>query len=186
MFLCPAHNFFWDWHWLTIFGTWMYHHQTMCRVHSWSQLMLTFDLKVKFVGFCHVFMSDCNFCKLWHWHIIFGTWVYHYEKMCQVHSWSWYDLEHWPQGQIYRVCDMALCSGLSFFVLWRSHNLFGTWVYHHGTMCRVHSWTLYDIDLWPQHYIFTMDLSLVRCLGIPNFGIWVYHHKTTCCVHSWP
>ena len=84
--------------------------------------------------------------------------------MCRVHSWSRYDLELWPQGQIYRVYDMALCSGLSFFVLWHSHTLFGTWVYHHGTMCRVHSWNLYD--LWPQYqyYIFTMDLSLARCL----------------------
>ena len=34
---CPAHNFFMVWHWLTIFGTWMYHHQTMCQVHSWSR-----------------------------------------------------------------------------------------------------------------------------------------------------
>ena len=36
--------------------------------------------------------------------------------MCQVHSWSWYDLELWLQGQIYRVYDMTLCSGLSFFL----------------------------------------------------------------------
>ena len=51
-------------------------------------------------------------------------------------------------------------------VLWHSHTLFGTWVYHHGTMCRVHSWTLYDLDLWPpyQNYSFTMDMSLARCL----------------------
>ena len=108
----------------------------------------------------------CNFCLLWHWHTIFGTLVYHHERMCQVHSWSWYDIDLWPQGQIYRVYDMALCSGLSIFVFWHSHTLFGTWVYHHGTMCHVHSWTLYDLDLWPQYqnYIFTMDLSLARCL----------------------
>ena len=28
---------------------------------------------------------------------------------------------------------------------------FGTRVYHHGTMCREHSWTLYPLDLWPQY-----------------------------------
>ena len=45
---------------------------------------------------------------------------------------------------------MALCSDLSFFVLWHCHTLFGKWVHHYGTMCRVHSWTLYDLDLWPH------------------------------------
>ena len=62
--------------------------------------------------------SSCptlNFCSLWHWHTIFGIWVYHHERICQVHSRSWYDLELWPQGQNYRVYDMALCSSLSFF-----------------------------------------------------------------------
>ena len=80
---------------------------------------------------------------------------------------------------------MALCSGLSFFVLCHSYTLFGKCVYHHGTMCRIHSWTLYDLGLWPQYqnYIFTMVLSLARSSlffnkGIPNFGIWMYHHET--------
>ena len=30
MFSCPAHHFFMVWHWLTIFGTWVHHHETMC------------------------------------------------------------------------------------------------------------------------------------------------------------
>ena len=65
-----------------------------------------------------------------------------------------------------RVYAMALCSGHSFFVLWHSHTLFSTWVFHHGTMWRVHSLTLYDLDLWSQYQncIFTMDFSLARCL----------------------
>ena len=65
----------------------------------------------------------------------------------------------WPQGKTCRVNDMALHSGLSFFVLWHSHTLFGTWVYHHGTMCRVQrlSWTISKL-------YFTMDLSLASCL----------------------
>ena len=82
----------------------------------------------------------------------------------------------------------------AFFVLWHfSHTMFGMWVYHHGTMCRMHSWPLYDLDLSPQYesYIFTMNLSLARFSllfdrGIPNFGLWVYHHETKCFVHSWP
>ena len=44
----------------------------------------------------------------------FGTWVYHHERMCCVPSWSWYYVDLWLQGQIYRVYDMALCSGHSF------------------------------------------------------------------------
>ena len=82
----------------------------------------------------------------------------------------------------------------AFFVLWHiSHTMFGMWVYHHGTMCHMHSWPLYDLDLSHQYesYIFTMNLSLARLtllfdIGIPHFGIRVYHHETTWCVHSWP
>ena len=81
-------------------------------------------------------------------------------------------------------------------VLWHSRTMFGTWVYHHFTMCPVHSWPLYDLDLWHQYrnYILTMNLSLARLsllfdIGIPNFVIWVYYHETTC-VHFltfvWP
>ena len=90
----------------------------------------------------------------------------------------------WPQDQIYRIFYyMDLCLGHSFFVLWHSHTMFGTWVYmyHHGTMCDVHSWHLYDLDLWPQYqnYIFTMNLSLASSslffnVGIAIFGISVY------------
>ena len=153
--------------------------------------MLTFDLKVKFIVFCHVCMFDMIFCLLWHWHTIFGTWVYHHERMCQVHSWSWYNIDLWLQGQIYRVYDMSLCSGLSFFVLWYGYTLFGTWVYHHSTLW-VHSWTLWP---WPStsisklyfhHGFESVKISLLFDIGIPNFGIWVYHHETTCCVHFLP
>ena len=130
----------------------------------------------------------CNFCLLWHWHTIFGTWVYHNERMCQVHSWSWYDIKLWSQGQIYRVNDMVLCLGLRFFIFWHSHTLFGTWVYHHGMKCCIHEWTLYDLDIWPlsksyfHHGLESSKISLLFDIGIPNFGIWVYHQETACCV----
>ena len=79
-----------------------------------------------------------------------------------------------------------------FFVLWLSHSIFGKWVYHHRTICHIHSWPLYDIDLLPQYqnYIFTVNLFMVKVF----FAFWhmhikfvtrVYHHDTTCCVHSW-
>ena len=100
-------------------------------------------------------------------------------------------LNFYLKVKFYRVYVMALCSGLSFFVLWQCHILFGTWVYHYGTLCGLHSWNLYDLDLWSQfqNNIFTLKsgkISLLFDIGIPNFGIWVYQHETTCCVHSWP
>ena len=131
------------------------------------------------------YMDKYTPCERSSGHTIFGTWVHHHDRMCQVHSWSWYDIDLWPQGQIYRVYDMALCSGLSFFVLWHSHTLFGTWVYHHGKMCRSSPLTSIS-KLYFQHGFESGKMSLLFDIGIPNFGIWVYYHETTCCVHSWP
>ena len=34
-----------------IFGIWVYHLETLCGVHSWSDTTFTFDLKVKFIRF---------------------------------------------------------------------------------------------------------------------------------------
>ena len=135
-----------------------------------------------------------TFFLVWHWLTIFGTWVYHHQTICGVHLWSQCNIDLWGKGQIYRVYDTALCSGHNFFVLWHiSHTVFGKWVYHHVTMCCIHSWLLYDLDLslQCQNYNFTMILSLARLsllfeIGIPNFGIWVYHHETNFCVNAWP
>ena len=45
------------------------------------------------------------------------------------------------------------CPAQNFILLWHWLTIFGTWVYHHGTMCHIHSWHLYlyDLDLWPQY-----------------------------------
>ena len=42
------------------------------------------------------------FLLIWQWLTIFGTCVYHHERMCHVHLWYCFDIELWPQGQIYR------------------------------------------------------------------------------------
>ena len=93
----------------------------------------------------------------------------------------------------FRGISESLSVPTAFFVLWHfSHTMFGIWVNHHGTMCRMHPWPLYDLVLSPQYesYFFTMNLSLARFSllfnrGI-NFGLWVYHHETKCFVHTWP
>ena len=99
-------------------------------------------------------VRSITFFIVWHWLTIFGTWVYHHETMCRVHSSSRYDLELWPQGQIYRVFDMFSFPAHTFFVVWHWPTIFGKWVYYHKTMCRVHSWSRYDHELWPQGQIY--------------------------------
>ena len=69
----------------------------------------------------NVFCADScpahNFFMVWHWLTILGTWVYPHKTMCRVHLWSRYDLELWPQGQIYRVFDMFSCPAHNFFLI---------------------------------------------------------------------
>ena len=121
MFSCPAHNSFLDWQWLTIFGTWVYHHKTMCCLHLWSR----FDVYLRPQGQIYRFLSCLNF-------LLGLTLAYHIRiesiiiRKCVKYI---HDLErHWTLTSMsfYRVYDIALCSGLSFFVLWHSHTLFGT------------------------------------------------------------
>ena len=150
---------------LTINGTWVYHHKRMCCIHSWSR----FDVDLWLQGQIYRLLSclhvrpvtsvsfDIGIPYLAHWSITMRGCVIYWMIL----------IRQWPLSSrlIYRVYDMTLCSGLSFFVLWHNHTLFDMWVYHHGRMCRVHSWTLYDLGLWPQYqnYIFNTDLSLAKC-----------------------
>ena len=97
-----------------------------------------------------------NYFLVWHWLTIFGTWVYHHKKMCRVHSWFKYDLEFWPQGQIYRDFDMFLYLANNYFLL----TIFGTWIYYNEEMWHVHSCSWFDVDLWPQSQIY----RLLSCL----------------------
>ena len=63
-----------------------------------------FDCKVKFIGFLTWFcVRPIPIFFNWHWFTIFGTWVYHQEKMWHVHSCSLFDVDLWPQGHIYRL-----------------------------------------------------------------------------------
>ena len=171
----PAHIFSLLWHWLTIVGTWVYHHEMMCHVHSWSWYYFNLWPQCQIIRVFN--MSLCLASNLFYCFdigliTIFGSWVYLHERMCRVQLWYWYKADLWPQGQIYKVFDMLWPQ---FFVLWLSHTIFGTWVHQHGTMCHIHSWPLYDLDLWPyyQIYIFTMNL----CLGKIVFAFWHRHTK---------
>ena len=109
---------------------------------------LTFDLKVKFIGLrVRPVTSVCLTFAFIIWHMGLSP----SEDVSRIFMICWYDVDLWPQGQMYRVYDMPLCSGHGFFLLWHSHKMFCTWVYHHGTMCRVHSCPIYDLVFWPQY-----------------------------------
>ena len=173
---------FFIWHWLNIiiFGICIYHHERMCRVHSWSR----FDLDLWPQGQIRRFLSclSHNFRLLWHWHTIFDTWVYQsIACVAFIHDPDrtlTFDLKVQFIGFMTWFCVRAIA-----FCLWHCHTMFGTWVYHHGTMCSRLSWPLYDFDLC----IFTTNLSLARSsmlfdIGIPRYGIWVITMRQ----HSWP
>ena len=115
-------------------------------------------------------------------------WVYHHEKMCRVHSWSIYNLELWPQGQIYRIFDMFSWPSYNLFLFWHWLTIFGTWcIPIRQCVAYIHdSDTTLTFDLNIKIIFESCKMSSLFDIGIPNFGIWVYHHETICCVHSWP
>ena len=53
------------------------------------------------------------------------------------------------------------------FLVWQLLTIFGTWMYHHETMCRVHSWSRFENDLWPQDQIYRF-LSCLRVRSITS------------------
>ena len=104
-----------------------------CMMHD-PDTILILDLIVKFIRFltCLRVWSVTFFCFNIGI-IIFGNRVYHHEALCLVHSWSQYNVDFWPQSQIYRVLT---CQTISI------------WVNPCGRMCRIHLWHRYYLDLW--------------------------------------
>ena len=117
---------FLDWHWLTIFGTWVNtirpyvfctfliliwcwpltsrsNYRLLSCLHIRPLTSVSFDIGIPYLAHRCITMRGCV------------KYIHNPDTI----------LELWPQGQIYRVYDMALCSGPSFFVLWHSHTLFG-------------------------------------------------------------
>ena len=96
---------------------------------------------------------------------------------CITMRWCRVDVDLWPQGQIYRVYDVALFSGPAFLS-------FGIVIpcMACGTMCRVHPYPLFDLDHWPQYqnYIFTMNLCLGKIVLSLFFDIDILYLAYTC------
>ena len=79
---------------------------------------LTFDVKAKFIRLWHCLGPTCTFCLLWRCDTcnIFDPLVYHHEAFCCVHSWSWYNVDLWPQRQVDRFFFSWLCVQVTIFL----------------------------------------------------------------------
>ena len=93
---------------------------------SGGYIEITMSVRLSIRLSVQIRVRPITFFMVWHWLTIFGTWMYHHETMCRVHSWSRYELEPWPQGQIYRVFDMFSCPVHNFFMVWHWLTIFGT------------------------------------------------------------
>ena len=99
------------------------------------------------------------------WHMDLSLW----QNVLQTFM-KTYDVDFWPQGQIYR--DLTSYLGHTFFILWYSHTIFSTWVYHHGTTYQLHPLPLYDLDFSLQYQLY---FSTWLCLGKIVFARWHIH-----------
>lgn len=79
----------------------------------------------------------------------------------------------WPEGQICRVFDMALCKGHSYFLLWHSQTIFGTWVCHYRMICHIQSWPSYDLYLWSQYQNDIFRIVFAPWHMHTKFGTWL-------------
>ena len=70
----------------------------------------------------------------------------------------WDDVSHtfvtsvwpWSLASKWELClHHEFCYGKDYLALGHKHTKVGTRVYHHEIKCCVHSWPVYDLDLWP-------------------------------------
>ena len=111
------------------------------HVNEVQGIYIVITLSVPSVCLCR-FVSG-PLLMLWHWFTIFGTWVYHQERKCRSHSYSRYQVDHWPQSQI----DMSLCSG---------YNLIDLVIEYLAHECSTMEWCVTCIH---DHYNYDSDLS---------------------------
>ena len=126
------------------------------------------------------------------------TLAYHHERMRHV-----YNVDLWTRGKIYRVFDIVLCLGHSFFVYWKFDMVipYLARVYtlewcvgyiharcHKAEILPIRPKTLSNgsVNIFMtltfglyQNYIFTMNFCLCKLWHrLIKFGIWAYHHET--------
>ena len=140
-------------------------HVGVCCVHPWSR----FDVDLHFKVTCLVFFVfvtslcfDIGIPYLANGSITIRGCVWNNDDFG-------YDVELWHKGQIYRVYDMALCSGHRLVVLSHSHTM---WVYHLRTMCT--SMT----SIWPWPLILISKLYFHHELETGNIILALWHRHT--------
>ena len=129
------------WHWLTLFGTCVYHHETICRAHSWSR----YDINISHQGQIYSFFFMTWVCV---WATVFLSrdiviLSLTHECITMVHMWCTFmtSVWPWPQYQNYIFTMNLSLARLSLFFKIGIENV--------GIKVCVPSWPLYDLDLWP-------------------------------------
>ena len=175
--------FFLYWH--TIFGTWVYHHESMYSIYSWSQYDLDFWLQGQI--YTRVFdMSLClthTFCFLWLWHIILGTWVYHNETMCHdIHDPNM-TLTFYLKVKFIvflKRLHVRATAFLSFDIIapYLAHEslTMGQCVTYIQDLCMTLTFCLNIKIIFSPWICVWARSSLLFDIGIPK-----YHHETKCC-----
>ena len=81
---------FFVWHWLTIFGTWVYYHERICRKHSWSRYDLKLELWPQgqiYRDFDMPLCSGLSFFVLWHCHTFLAReWITMVQCVTYIHE----------------------------------------------------------------------------------------------------
>ena len=78
-----------------------------------------------------------------------------------------------------------------FFLVWHWLTIFGTCVRHYDRMCRVHTWSQFDIDLWPRGHINRVYYMVFAVLLCDNHVCYVsvsprYNVSRTFMTSVWP
>ena len=169
---CLVRNIFLLWYWHTIFGTWVYHHEKICVVFIYDpDTTLTYDLKVKFIGFLTcLFVGPCfdiglSYLALW-WTM--RWWVTYIRNPNTKFT---FDLKVKFIWFLTLLCVQAT-SFLSFDIVIRHLAQECITIRHmsHTFMTSVWPWPLAFIL---KFYIFTMNL----CLGKIVFALLHRHTK---------
>lgn len=164
----------------------------MWSVYSWLQYYLYLIIQVKFIVFFSMAScSTCNFCLVWHLHIIFGIRVLNHEAMCRVNLWFQYDVDLSRQCKINMNFNETSFSGHNFFVLWHSHTLFDTWwyIYLHGTIFQMYCDLCKTFGLHTKlyfHHDFVSGQDRLCKLNFAQRYITLRQHVVTFMTSVWP
>ena len=123
-------------------------------------LVRLLGLKIKMYAMFHLVILQTEFWKqlktqLFHWFLVT---IFHW-LIIKPHVNEVQGIYIVITLSVPSVCLCRFVSG-PLLMLWHWFTIFSTWVHHQERMCRSHSYSRYEVDIWPQSQI---DMSL--CSG---------------------